>query len=124
MPAKGQEQMIAVCGLDCGSCEIRLLPTDEGAATIAVDWYRRQGWLNEDEGCEEAIARKMYCCGCHGDRSIHWSADCSILHCCADDKGLQHCSECAEFPCERLIEWSQQNDAYAEALKRLEAMCG
>jgi len=85
-------QLIAACGLDCGSCEIRLLPTDEKAAREAIDWYRQQGWLKEDEGLAEALARKMYCCGCHGDRSIHWSADCWILHCCVDERGLPHCS--------------------------------
>ena len=121
---KDREPLIAACGLDCGTCEIRLLPEDEQAADSAVAWYRGQGWLKEAEGVAEAIARKMYCRGCHGDRSIHWSADCWILHCCVDDKGLQHCSECPEFPCPRLVEWSRQNDGYARALQRLQAMRG
>lgn len=117
-------QRIAACGLDCGTCEIRLLPTDEAAAAVTVDWYRRQGWLKENEGVAEALARKMYCCGCHGDRSIHWSADCWILHCCVDGHGLAHCSQCAEFPCTRLLEWSQQNEGYAAALRRLRDRAG
>jgi hypothetical protein len=64
----------------------------------------------------------MYCKGCHGDRSIHWSSDCWILKCCVDDHGLEHCSECDTFPCDRLVEWSGGNDSYTSALQRLRRM--
>jgi len=113
---------ISACGLDCGGCELRRLPFDKRAAETAIAWFRRQGWLNEHEGVAEAVERSMYCTGCRGDRAIHWSADCWILACCVDKKGLKHCSQCSEFPCERLIEWSKQNDGYGKALARLRRM--
>lgn len=116
------ESLIAVCGLDCGACDIRRAPFDEEAARAVVTWYREQGWLEEDEGLEQALARGMYCMGCHGERSLHWSPDCWILQCCVDDRGLQHCSECDVFPCERLREWAGENDGYAQALQRLQRM--
>jgi hypothetical protein len=56
----GEDQMMAACGLDCGSCEIRLAPTDPKAAQIAIDWFRNQGWLEMDEGIDQVLERKMY----------------------------------------------------------------
>ncbi len=116
--------MIAVCGLDCGGCDIRLLPTDADAARRVIAWFKQMGWLAEDEGIAEVIERRMYCQGCRGDRSVHWSADCWILNCCVDDRQLESCHECDVFPCQRLAEWSQQNPGYTEALSRLQRMRG
>lgn len=112
----------AVCGLDCGACEIRRLPFDPEAADRAVTWYRSMGWLKEDEGVSEALARSMYCKGCLGDRAVHWSADCWILKCCVDTKGLKSCSACESFPCGRLTEWSKQDASYGRAYERLFAL--
>lgn len=117
--AENTIEMMAVCGLDCGRCPIRRFPTDPDAAEGVIKWYRDMGWLEEDEGVAEAVERTMYCTGCHGDRTVHWSADCWILQCCVDDRGLQFCYQCEEFPCERLEEWATQNEGYAEALQRL-----
>jgi hypothetical protein len=119
---------IAACGLDCGSCEIRRLPFDEKAAQKTIGWYRQMGWLKEDEGVADALERKMYCSACKGDRSAHWSVNedgtctCWILACCVDQKGLEFCSNCNEFPCERLVDWSKTDHSYTAALHRLEGM--
>jgi hypothetical protein len=114
--------MIAACGLDCGSCEIRLAPIDPEAARVLVEWFRSQGWLSPEEGMAQVQERKMYCTGCLGDRTVHWSADCWILQCCVDEHGLSNCSQCAAFPCERLEAWAQQNSGYQAALQRLRDM--
>jgi hypothetical protein len=98
------------------------MPFDAEAAEEVVAWFRKEGWLKENEGVAEAIERSMYCKGCHGDRSIHWDAECWILHCCVDERGLNHCSECEVFPCGRLQEWSEQREGYGEALERLRRM--
>jgi len=113
--------MIAACGLDCGSCSIRRFPFDEAAVAEAIPWYRSQGWLTDAEGVSEAIEKGMICHGCHGDRAAHWSADCWILQCCVDERGLENCSQCPAFPCERLAVWSKTDTSYTEALKRLRA---
>jgi hypothetical protein len=111
--------LMAACGLDCGSCEIRLAPDDPAAARVVVDWFRRQGWLAEGEGIADVVERKMYCRGCLGDRDVHWSADCWILACCVDRRGHSNCSQCQDFACDRLVEWAGQNDGYGAALERL-----
>lgn len=117
-----QKWLTAVCGLDCGSCDIRRAPTDAVAAQRILAWFREMGWLDENEGLSEVIQRSMYCTGCRGDRSVHWSPDCWILKCCADEKGLDFCHECDVFPCEQLNEWSMENVQYAQALERLQRM--
>jgi hypothetical protein len=98
------------------------MPFDEEAAEITINWYREMGWLGEGEGVETAVEKKMYCTGCHGDREIHWSSDCWILKCCVDERGLDHCNECPEFPCSKLVEWSEQSSKYKEALERLSSL--
>jgi hypothetical protein len=118
------KQMIAVCGLDCDSCDIRRVPTDPEAAQRVVAWFKEMGWLEEDEGVSEVIQRSMYCTGCRGDRSVHWSPDCWILKCCVDDKGLAFCYECDAFPCERLNDWAGESVRYTRALNRLKHMRG
>ena len=123
-------EWIAACGLDCGSCDIRRIPFDEKAADGCAKWFRDMGWLKPEEDTAEIIERGMYCKGCKGDRSVHWSVNangsvsCSILACCVDQKKIEFCSQCEEFPCGRLIEWSKENDGYAAAFSRLQAMHG
>ncbi|NOZ26554.1 MAG: DUF3795 domain-containing protein [Chloroflexi bacterium] len=119
---KAQGPMIAVCGLDCGECDIYRAPSDPGAAQRVVAWFREQGWLREDEGIQEIIGRSMYCMGCRGDPSLHWSPDCWIRACCVDEKGLEFCYECDVFPCEALVEWAQEDAGYTRALNRLRRM--
>ena len=118
-----QESMMAACGLDCSDCEIRLAPIDPNAAKVIVDWFKSKGWLEENEGIAQVIEKQMYCTGCLGSRETHWSSDCWILKCCVDDHGLQNCSQCETFPCEKLLEWSQKNESYSLAFQRLKTMC-
>jgi len=117
-----KKEMMAACGLDCGPCEIRRAPNEPDAGQRVVAWFKKEGWLKEDEGINEVIERRMYCRGCRGDRSVHWSSDCWILKCCVDDNGHEFCYECVSFPCERLSEWAKQNDDYGQALQRLKKM--
>jgi hypothetical protein len=115
-------QPIAVCGIDCGGCDIRRIPFDPAAAERMVAWFREMEWLAEEEGVAEIVERGMYCHGCRGDRAVHWSAECPILVCCVDERGLQSCAECDSFPCTRLTDRARGNTRYAAALQRLRDM--
>ena len=119
-------EMLAACGLDCGPCPIRQIPLDAEAAEGAIKWFKEMGWLTESEGVAEAIEKKMYCNGCQGDRSVHWSGDCTIMLCCVDEKQKQHCGECAELmSCDKLEAFA--SDGYAhhkEAVERLRERFG
>jgi len=113
---------LAACGLDCETCTIRLAPHDSNAAEGIIKWFRNMGWLKEDEGMDEVIERRMYCTGCRGSRETHWSSDCWILICCVDDRNLNNCSECSNFPCDRLVAWSEENDSYRAAFTTLKEL--
>jgi hypothetical protein len=119
---KSEEKMIAVCGIDCRSCDIRKVPEDPEAAARVIAWFRKEEWLKENEGLKEIIDRSMYCTGCRGDRKIHWSPDCRILNCCVDKNGYEFCYQCSDFPCNMLVEWAKQDENYAQALDRLQQM--
>lgn len=115
------EDLIAVCGIDCESCIIRTAPNNSEVAERLVAWFKKEGWIEEDEGIEQIIERNMYCKGCRGDRSVHWSPDCKILQCCTD-KGYIFCYECNDFPCELLTDRAKENPHYNESLNRLKKM--
>jgi hypothetical protein len=114
--------MIAACGLDCSGCNLFCAVTDERAAQSLVSWFRQEGWLKPDEGGREIMCRGPYCKGCHGDRSVQWSGDCWIRKCCVDDRKLRFCSDCSEFPCEMLAQWSKTAAKYTTAFNRLLSM--
>jgi len=110
-------EMIAVCGLECHKCDILKATDDKKIAQETADWFKRE--LNQDVKLED-----VRCAGCREDRARHWSADCWILQCCVDQKGLEYCHQCDEFPCGKLAEWSKTNKRYGEALDRLRRIGG
>lgn len=70
MPERTDKDLIAVCGLDYGPCDIRMILTwshDPDKAQRIVEWFHREGWLKEDEGIDEVIGKGMYCKGCKGE---------------------------------------------------------
>jgi len=114
---------MAVCGLDCGTCDLFLVATDPDAAQRVVAWFKERGWLEKDEGVAEIIERRMYCEGCRGDRSMHWSPDCPLLQCCVDEKHLEHCAQCAQFVCQKLEAFATDGQArHREAVERLKRL--
>jgi len=118
-------EMMAVCGLDCGSCEIRLAPNDGEAARVVVAWFQEMDWLGESEGMAEVIERGMYCTGCRGDRSHHWAPECPLLKCCVDERGLDHCAQCEDFVCDRLASFADDGQTHhTEAVERLRQIAG
>ena len=124
--AQTDAEMLAACGLDCGPCPIRQIPLRAEAAEGAIAWFRELEWLTEAEGIAEAIERKMYCTGCQGDRSVHWSSNCAIMLCCVDEKDHAHCGQCAALmSCEKLEAFSGDGHAHhREAVARLRERFG
>jgi hypothetical protein len=107
--------MIAPCGLDCGVCDIRLAPQKPELAEHLTQWLKERGYPDAEPGW-------FHCAGCPGDRVDHWSVDCWILKCCVDEHAMRHCSDCAEFVCERLESWAARSPKYGAALERLKSV--
>lgn len=112
---------LAVCGLDCSGCNLFCAVDDEKAAASLVPWFADMGWLKAGEGAREIMLRGPYCNGCRGDRSVQWSGDCKIRLCCVEERHLEFCSDCAEFPCAKLSEWAKHGAHHARALEFLRA---
>ena len=110
-----ENQMMAVCGIICSKCDMYEATYNPEIAKNIADWFKKE--RNEDVKPED-----IHCTGCKGDRSTHWSADCWILQCCVDQKGLEYCNECDVFPCGKLVEWSKGCEGYGKALSRLKEM--
>jgi hypothetical protein len=111
----GKEHMIAVCGIICDECLIFKAPNDPESAQKVVDWLKR-------EKGEDVKPEQISCMGCRGDRTQHWSEDCEIMLCCIDEKKLDYCHECGDFPCEKIDEFVTYGEKYKEAIERLESM--
>lgn len=112
---KKHEPLMAACGLNCEECEIRLASDNRELASRISDWFGRHG-------SPQVAPENVRCSGRKGDRAKHWSADCWILLCCVDKKGLEFCYECQDFPCSRLNEWAKGNKRYEKAVGRLKEM--
>lgn len=48
-----------------------------------------------------ARKEKVHCAGCPHMTVPFWGGVCGVKACC-EGKGLHHCGECADFPCEML----------------------
>jgi hypothetical protein len=83
--------LLGVCGLYCGACYHYRASFPDGQHLL-------------DEAARQGKRREGYTCrGCRSDTLyIHpGCAQCEI-RACADGKGVLHCGDCDEFPCERL----------------------
>jgi hypothetical protein len=112
---KKHKPLMGACGLDCTECEIRRASENPELARTIADWLRQHG-------SPRVRPEDIRCSGCKGDRARHWSADCWILLCCVDNKGLEFCYECQDFPCSGLKEWARKDKRYEQALSRLKGM--
>lgn len=105
-------QKIAACGLDCVQCDIRQARDDPALAQEIIEWFKRE--LDVEVKRED-----LRCDWCKGDRANHWSPECWILECCVDDKGLEFCYQCGDFPCQKLSDWAKKSQKYHDAFERL-----
>lgn len=110
---------MAPCGIDCNDCSLYRVAFDADQAEALVPWFKGMGWIKAEEGAAEVIAKAPFCMGCRGDRSVQWSGDCAIRACCIDEKGLEHCGECAHFICELLDDWRLDGEHHVSAIENL-----
>ena len=107
--------IIAVCGLDCAQCNIYRAAHDPALARRLTEAFKARGRA-------DAVPEWFKCSTCRGERSECWSDSCWIRECCVDERGLEDCSHCAEFPCDRLSEWASGSERYAAAIERLRGL--
>jgi len=101
--------MIGACGLDCDECDIMAATDNQMIASQLADWFKKVSNLYVD-------SRDVHCKGCRSDIEDRWKKDCKIRQCCIEEKKLDFCNECREFPCELLVDWSKKDKKNIEAL--------
>ncbi|MGA2331909.1 MAG: DUF3795 domain-containing protein [Syntrophales bacterium] len=92
------QQMTAPCGLDCFNCPAYLANEDMSLRTK----------ISEKRNLSVEKAR---CAGCRNEQgTISFQGDtkpCAVFR-CTNEKGIAHCYECAEFPCDHLHPYADQ----------------
>jgi hypothetical protein len=104
---KSDIQKAAVCGLFCPSCTVYIATNEDPS--------RRAGLakiLNTDE-------ESLLCDGCRADRMSSFCKSCSFRS-CADKKGISFCSECEEYPCEKLVAFQAERPHRIDLWKSLD----
>jgi hypothetical protein len=86
------EEMIGYCGYNCHMCAAR--SDDPEVRQKMVDGWRKI------YGHQDYTAENVYCPGCLADGDVA-DKKCKARP-CAKEKGVQSCTECDEFPCDRM----------------------
>ncbi|MGB2698538.1 MAG: DUF3795 domain-containing protein, partial [Candidatus Zixiibacteriota bacterium] len=83
------------CGLYCGACAV-LLANEKGEVE-----KKAKEWRMKPE--------ELKCHGCKTETIATFCVTCELKK-CAEDKNVDYCFQCAEYPCARLLEF--KNDKH------------
>jgi len=102
--------MLGFCGDDCNACP-RHIATQSGNVEqlkeVAAIW-KRAGWRGTIVSPDEMV--------CHGCASVKWCRYDDIRK-CAQDKRIDNCGQCGDYPCGKVIKVFEQTKSYAKACK-------
>ena len=97
---KGEEGMIAFCGLDCGECDaFKATANDDDAlrAKVAEEWSKAYN--------VSILPEYINCTGCHSAGvKVHYCESMCEVRKCAVGRGLDTCAHCGDFSCSLLAE--------------------
>jgi len=85
-------KLIAPCGLFCGACPVFKA---SGDSALAERLAQTLGIPLEQVNCLGCRVEK-------GHIKVMGEPVCPTYHCCIEQKGLQFCYECGDFPCLKL----------------------
>lgn len=98
----------AACGLYCGACDVLRANTTGSIEALAGKWG-----VDPDD---------LICQGCQTDTIGVFCRDCGFRE-CTRSKGIAHCSECDEFPCDALVRFRDDEvPHHSGVLRNLEEM--
>jgi len=86
-----EKAIISICGDNCSCCPRYTASTQEELEALAVLWHKI-GWRKEIVPAEQ-----MRCSGCGSQKGCTYG-----LRECAEGHGVQNCTECERFPCEKI----------------------
>lgn len=89
------------CGLYCGACDVLQANKNGSVEALALAW--------------EMETRQLVCHGCKSDTNSVYCVDCDIKACAAGKK-LEHCFQCADYPCARLVAFRNDDAPHHSAV--------
>jgi hypothetical protein len=108
------KNLIAPCGLYCGACSVRFATKQNDSDLLNMI----AASVNEYLG-HPVEMKDLECDGCLSDVVAVMCRECKMRDCVLS-KGLKHCSECGEVPCQKIIDF--QNDGmvhHSEVVKSI-----
>jgi len=92
------EKMIATCGLICTECPAYIATRNNDVAALEA---LAKTWSKEYNA--ELTLEDCLCAGCHSTVGP-WMTHCAKceIRACGTEKGVENCSECADYACEKL----------------------
>jgi hypothetical protein len=112
--------MIAYCGLLCDRCPIHLATLETDKSKQAAMRIEIAAICNEKYGMSLKAADVNDCDGCRaGTGRIFSGCMACEIHKCAEQKNLENCAACSDYPCE-ILERFFHDDPDAQG--RLEAI--
>lgn len=108
--------ILAYCGLECSECPAYIATQandEEGRKRTAEKWSKNLGLAITADDC--------ICDGClpvDGGRLGGYCGECP-MRACNLQKGLAHCAQCEDYPCDNLARFTANSP---EAKARLEAL--
>ena len=105
------KELIAACGLYCGACGVYLATQDNDIDKIKY-YAAALGQTYEETLCDG--------CGA-GRKSLFCTKTCTFIN-CKQEKGVENCVDCHEFPCESLKDFKSKMPHRTEiydSMKRL-----
>lgn len=89
------------CGLYCGACSVLVANETEQLTEAAGKW---------DMKPEELV-----CSGCKSGVDCVYSQNCQLRK-CAQDKQIEFCVECDDYPCQQLIDFRNDDRPHHSAV--------
>lgn len=97
MPDQEQQNLAAPCGLYCGACSIYVAGRRGDSKRLDQIATGMAQYLGRPVEVED-----LACEGCLSEVIALQCRDC-VLRACAFGKGLTHCAQCSDFPCQQII---------------------
>jgi hypothetical protein len=103
MNIKDRNALAAACGLYCGACSVY----------VARERGDHEALQKTSERFSQLRGRKfepaeLVCNGCLSSQLADTCRKCDIRD-CATEKGITHCSECADFPCKVITDFNNDD---------------
>ena len=101
MNSQQRRKLVAPCGLYCGACFIYIARKrcDEAALDAAAKGItERRGWVIKPK-------EDLVCDGCLSSQLAIVCSRC-VMRACALEKGITYCAQCADFPCQTIIDFN------------------